>query len=100
MAVYLNPPLNGHKVLYKGKRYRMFEVSADHPFENYEGTCQFLIFDKSISAVCGWCNLSDDGTYLGYIQYGQGSIDFNGKTPKELVQQMVYWYNWIERTWK
>jgi len=96
---YTKPALTDHKVLYKGKRYWVFEVDKDHPFEGYETDCGYLVFDKSFGGcVIAWCERADDGSFKGYIQYGQGSIDVEGRTPKELVQSVVHWFNWIERS--
>ena len=100
MHKYTPPVLNGHKVLYKGKRYWAFEISKEHPYENYEKDCSIIVYDKYCDAVAAWCDSSIDGAYTGYIPYGQGSIEVNGHTVKELVTSVVDWSNWIERAEK
>jgi hypothetical protein len=99
--IYTPPVLDGHKILYKGKRYWVFEVDEEYPFEGYEKDCRYLIFDKSYGGcVISWCERDDDGSFKGYIQYGQGFIEVEGKTPKELIQSVVKSFKWIERTEK
>ena len=89
-----------HTILYKGRRYWVFEVNNENPFQNYEGTCQFLVFDKKVGCVCAWGNYAKNELLNGYIQYGQGCIDFEANSPKDFVEKMVKWYKWIERTEK
>lgn len=99
--IYTRPVLVGHNVPYKGKRYWVIQIDKDHPFENYENDCSYIVFDKSYGGcVISWCERDDEGSFKGYIQYGQGSIDVEGKTPKELVQSVVKSFKWIERTEK
>jgi hypothetical protein len=98
--IYTPPVLVGHNVLYKGKRYWVIQIDNDHPFENYENDCSYVVFDKECGCVISWCEMMDDGSFKGYIQYGQGSIEVEGKTPKELVQSVVKSFKWIERTEK
>ncbi|MDH6421604.1 hypothetical protein M2131_001545 [Polynucleobacter sphagniphilus] len=98
--IYTRPVLVGHNVPYKGKRYWVIQIDKDHPFENYENDCSYIVFDKECGCVISWCEKTDDGSFKGYIQYVQGSIDVDGKTPKELVNSVIRWSNWIERTEK
>jgi hypothetical protein len=101
MGAFDKPPvLNGHKTLYKGRRYWVFEINNETPFQNYEGVCQFLVFDKAVGCVCAWGNYGKNEILCGYIQYGQGCIDFESNSPKDFVEKMVKWYKWIERTEK
>jgi uncharacterized protein YuzB (UPF0349 family) len=100
VSKYTEPKLTEHEILYKGKRYWVFRIDKDHPFENYEEDCSYVVFDKEYGCVISWCERVDGDSFKGYIQYGQGSIDVEGKTPKELVQDVIHWSNWIERTEK
>ena len=43
---YIYPDLNGHKVLYKGKRFWIFEISKEFPFRGYEEFCDVIVYDK------------------------------------------------------
>jgi len=65
---YIPPVLNGHKILYKGKRYLVFEVSSEYPYEGYEEFCEFVIFDKSdaiYNGIVASCSRQSDGTFSG-----------------------------------
>lgn len=44
------PQLSGHKILYRGRRYIAFEVDEEHPFDEWEDSAQFLVWD----GLYGW----------------------------------------------
>ncbi len=95
--MYEKPNLDGHDVLYKGKRYWVFKIDKNHPFQDYENDCSILVFDKHCGAVIAWCNLDSNNIYNGYIVYGQGSVDIQGETPKSLVDCLIKKSKWIEK---
>ena len=97
---YFLPELNDHLVLYKGKRYWVFEIDDEHPFENYEKDCSIIVFDKLCGGVAAWVDELPDSTYKGYMPYSQQSIDIYGDTIKEIVHEVIRWTHWIERTEK
>ena len=98
LSKYSQPKLTDHKVLYKGKRYWVFEIDKEHPYENYEKDCNCVVFDKFYGGcVISWCNKLEDGSFKGIVSYGQGSIEVDGRTPKELVDSVVSTYKWMER---
>jgi hypothetical protein len=97
---YTNPKLQGHKVIYRGKRYWAFEISNEYPYESYEESCAIIIFDKLYGGIAAWVNQLSDNTYKGDIPYSQQCIDISGNTIREIVDEVIYWTNWIERTEK
>lgn len=99
-SFYTKPELNGHAVLYKGKRYWAFEISNEHPYENYEKDCSIIIFDKLYVGVAAWVNKLPDNTFRGDMPYSQQCIDIYGNTIQEIIGEVVRWSNWIERTEK
>jgi len=98
--LYTPPKLSGHKMLYKGKRYWAFEINQEHPFENYEQDCSIIIYDKLCGGVAAWCDMSGNGQFAGHMPYSQQSIEIEGKTIRDLVQNVDYWTRWVERTEK
>lgn len=94
---YSKPELDGHKVLYKGRRYWVFEVSADHPFEGEEEYYDLVFWDGFYGAVITGGATGDDGVIRGFIQYGQGGIDVQGMTVREFVDDCVATCEWIQR---
>jgi hypothetical protein len=100
MSKYTPPKLNGHKILYKGKRYWVFEIDKDHPFENMEDVCSIIVYDKFCDGIASYCNYRDDGTIIGDIPYSQQSIDIEGKDGREIAGLVDSWTTWIERTEK
>jgi hypothetical protein len=100
VSKYTEPELTNHKILYKGKRYWVFEISKENPYENMENVCSIIVFDKLCGGIAGYCNYKEDGTIVGDIPYSQQSIDIEGKDGKEISGLVDYWTKWIERTEK
>jgi hypothetical protein len=99
ISQYTIPNFKNHNVLYKGKRYWVLEIDKNHPYEGYEEDCNCVVVDRKYGGVViSWCNKQKDGTFKGYVQYGQGSDPVEGKTPKELVDSVVRFYKWVEKT--
>ena len=97
---YTEPKLKNHKILYKGKRYWVFEIDKEHPFENMEDVCSIIVYDKFCDGIACYCNYKEDGTMVGDIPYSQQSIDVEGKDGRDISSQVDYWTRWIERTEK
>lgn len=99
-SVYTPPVLDHHKILYKGKRYWVFEISRENPYENMEDVCSIIVFDKLGGGIAAYCNYKEDGSIIGDIPYSQQSIDLEGKNGRDISSQVDYWTKWIERTEK
>jgi len=97
---YTYPDLQGHHVLYKGRRYWAFEINQEHPYENYEKDCSIIIYDKLCGGVAAWCDKTSNGQFTGDMPYSQQSIEIDGKSIRDLVQSVDYWTRWVERTEK
>ena len=96
-SAYTTPKLNNHNVIYKGKRYWVFEISKDHPYGTFEDCCDTIVYDKSFGTEAAFAIRQKDGTYKGDIPYGQQSIDFTAADAKDLVDTVIYWEKWIEK---
>lgn len=77
------PKLSGHKVLHKDRRFMVFEVSKEFPFEGYEKDCSILVFDKLYGNVVGFT----DTHYVGHCNPGsyQESLQIKANDAIELV---------------
>lgn len=80
------PKLNGHRTLFKGKRFYVFEVSTECPFEGYEAEADVVVFDKLYGDVVATCdrNLNCDVT----VGFGPMSVPVYGANPKRLVLEV------------
>ena len=59
---YTSPEIAGHNVPYKGKRYWVIEVDADHPFEWVDSeVANYAIYDKSMRYVIATIQTQSDG---------------------------------------
>ncbi len=79
MPTYSFPTLNGHKVLYKGRRYLAFSVSKSYPFEDFESMASFVIWDGKYGAVFAMGKINLDGSYVGELGASHVSIDIAKK---------------------
>lgn len=69
MAVYEQPTLAGHKVIYKGRRFTAFEINKQFPFESFEDEFQFAIFDGLYDATLAVGVINPNGTYEGQLAF-------------------------------
>jgi hypothetical protein len=64
MPKFARPHLDGHRVLYKGKRYWVIEVDADHPFEGIDASCaEFVVYDLLARGVVATATKMAKGRY-------------------------------------
>ena len=58
---YISPELAGHNVLYKGKRYWVIEVDAEHPFEWMDSeTAHYAVYDKFMRCIIATVEVQED----------------------------------------
>jgi hypothetical protein len=61
MSRYTPPELDGHKVLYSGKRYWIFEIDEEHPYtqhpyETFETYYELVVYDKLECCPVAFCH--------------------------------------------
>ena len=83
---YTPPELCGHNVPYKGKRYWVIEVDAEHPFEWVDAeTAHFAAYDKYMRCVVALLTAQEDGSL--WVQMAtQCDSGFYAGTLKEAAQ--------------
>ena len=64
---YSKPKLNGHKVLYKGRRYWVFEVSDEFPYGGSEEIDKIVVYDGVYDTDVFWCHINDKGEFEGSV---------------------------------
>ncbi|MDH6421603.1 hypothetical protein M2131_001544 [Polynucleobacter sphagniphilus] len=69
VSKYTEPKISNNKILYQGKRYLIFSVTKETPFDDYLDYSDVIIFDKLNNYVLG-CSLRD--------QKRSNSYEFNG----------------------
>ena len=89
MNKYIQPDIDGHKVLYKGRRYWVFEVSKTHPYRGYENIASFVFYDGLLDIDMGWGHINEKGQLEGSIPYGQHSLDVREASIRELLRSMA-----------
>ena len=85
---YIYPILKGHKILYKGKRFWVFEISSEFPFEGYEENCDLIVYDKECGSAMAGAQKTPKG-FEGSIIGPQNSYEISGETPAELVDSAI-----------
>lgn len=97
---YIRPALDGHKVLYKGRRYWVFSVNQDFPFEGEEEYYDMVFWDGLLGVPITGGKIGEDGVIRGSIQYGQGGIDVAGPSIKDFVEDVKATCDWLEREYE
>lgn len=85
---YIYPELSGHKVLYKGKRFWVFEISSDFPFNGMEEFCTVIVYDKEYGCEIAGAEYSVNG-YCGSLIGPQDSVEVSGRSPAELLDSVI-----------
>lgn len=88
-AKYTRPILSGHKVLYKGLRFWIFEISKDFPFNGIEEYANLVVYDCLKDYVMIDGVQDPDGSVTGFIQIGQGGIDIGGRDARQFLDHAV-----------
>ena len=90
MAVsrYTPPELSGHKILFKGKRFWIFEISKEYPFEDFEVSCEIVLFDKVAAAPIAFARRALDGFEVA-LSFTMDHVEVNGATPQELLANAI-----------
>ena len=86
---YIYPDLNGHKILYKGKRFWVFEISSEFPFKGMEEFCQVIVYDKEYGCEIAGAENSTNG-YSGSLIGPQESVEVSGGSPVELLDSVIH----------
>lgn len=93
---YKKPILNGHKVLYKGRRYWVFEVSKEFPFHGCEDIDKIVVYDGVYNNEIAWCHVDEKGEYIGGVPCGQHLLGVSGKNVRELVDDVCKTLRFVE----
>lgn len=85
---YTYPDLKGHKVLYKGKRFWVFEISSQFSFNGMEEFCKVIVYDKEFGCEIAGADNSANG-YAGTLIGPQECVEVSGSSPVELVESVI-----------
>ena len=94
---YTKPILNGHNILYKGRRFWVFEVSKKFPFRGSEKIDEIVVYDGFYDVDICWCHKNEKGEYQGWVPYGQEDLNVSGKTIRDLIEDVKKTIKWSER---
>ena len=85
---YFYPAIKDHKVLYKGKRFWIFEISSEFPYQGYEKHCDVIVYDKSYGAEIACVRKTANG-YVGSLTGTMDSVSVSGGSPIELLESVI-----------
>lgn len=80
------PKLSGHNVLHKDRRWVVFRVSQEYPYDGYEADCSVLVFDRRYDSVVAFVDDFFDG-YCNPSTF-QESLPVHGGNAAELIQSV------------
>ena len=86
---YKSPALDGHKILYKGKRFWIFEISMKYPFQGYEGVeDRVIIYDKVYGAPVA-CVVKNKVGFDGKLTDTMDTVEVGGKSLQDLLANTI-----------
>lgn len=85
---YFYPKISEDKILYKGKRFWIFEISLEFPYQGYEKYCEVIVYDKKNGAEMAGAKKGANG-YIGSLIGTMDSISVSGKSPIELLESVI-----------
>ena len=93
---YFYPEIKGNKILYKGKRFWIFEISSEFPFQGYEKFSEIIVFDKHTGSEMAAAKKTANG-YDGSLIGPQESVGVSGNSPIELLESVINAFRNYER---
>ena len=86
---FIYPDLSGHKILFKGKRFWVFEISSEFPFKGMEKFCNVIVYDKKYGCEIAGAKNSTNG-YSGSLMGPQEFVEVSGGSPIELLDSVIH----------
>ncbi len=77
-------------LLYRGRRMLVIDNTKRQIDEDYD----IVVWDKALDCAVGFCGREKDGTYVGWVAYGQHELPVGGDSPRELAQSVLKAVNW------
>ena len=97
MSLYSYPKLYGHKILYKGRRYIIFEMNAEHPYEGYERFNSIALWDGEQRSICAFADRLTNGKLTGHLAFTMDKVEVNGDTPREFIDETIRMWQFYEK---
>jgi len=89
LSRYTLPKLDGHKVLYKGKRFWIFEIDEKFPFQGYEAAHgQVIVYDKVYGGAVS-CSMRTARGFEGTLTCAMDLVEVAGSSLQELLENSI-----------
>jgi hypothetical protein len=88
-ARYTPPELDGHNIIYKGKRFWIFEINEKYPFHGLEKDYDTVVFDKAFGNWPLACARKTPKGYEGSLAFTQDRVEISGDSPEELLRSTI-----------
>ncbi len=85
---YTYPEIKDHKILYKGKRFWIFEISSAFPYKGEQQRFDVIVYDKHYGADIAGVRKTANG-YVGSLIGTMDSVSASGKSPIELLENVI-----------
>jgi len=85
-----------YPVFYNGRRVLVLDTTGDTNSDLGLGH-GITIWDKSLGFPMGWADKLADGSYKGFVIYGQHEITISGSDVSELAADCLSQHEWTMR---
>lgn len=96
---YRRPYLNGYKVLYKGRRFWVFEISNQTPFGGAEEFYNLIAYDCLNDCILITAVL-ENNKITGDIPVGQDSLEVTGKDVSEFLARTLHAWKRVDPSFR
>ena len=81
--------LSDHKIIYKGRRYIMFEINVEHPYEGYEVFNSIALWDGEFGRICAFADRLPSGELVGHLAFTMDMVELKGNMPRQFIDENI-----------
>lgn len=93
---YFYPRISEENIVYKGKRFWVFKISVEAPYQGYEAYFEVIIYDRKTGVEIAGAKKTAD-SYIGSLIGPQDSVRVSGNSPIELLESVINAIRMYER---
>ena len=86
---YIPPEIGDNKVIYKGKRYWIIELTGNDKIDGFgRDSCQFIMYDKYGNGILAYIDFKND-EFVATLAWGIDDFKRSFNNIKELVNGVI-----------
>ena len=86
---YIFPNIDKKQIIYKARRYIMFQISPEYPYEGYEAFNSIVLWDGEFGRICAFADLLPSGKLTGHLAFTMDKVEVKGDTPRQFIDENI-----------